>query len=231
MSALEPKFLARRAPRPKDRLVAFIAADGRCNGPLHCAEGLAHIEGEVGGDLSAAGNSTIVIAASGRVRGEVTAGHVIVCGKVDGDIYAATSVTIRSSARIVGDVHCQRIAMHAGAIVSGRLHQQYDPLGFSNLEPAVLCEPERVRPARRGERRGEPHDTLALENLAASGSLSAAHGATEASTYETLRRAACDSDEPAQSVSAGPYSNSDQPTDNQPTSQQSIVRAILRQQR
>jgi hypothetical protein len=153
---------------------------------------------------------------------------VIVRGKVDGDIYAPTSVTIHSSARITGDVHCQRIAMHAGAIVSGRLHQQYDPLGLSDLELPVFCEPARAEAVRRG---GLRH-TRAVENLAASDSPSAVLGAAEVGAYETPQRVACEPDELAQRVPAGPYSTSDQPTGNQSAaSQQSIVRAILRQQR
>ena len=84
-----------------------LRIDGTVKGSVRCADG------EKGGML--------VISESGRVEGEVRAGHLVVAGRIDGPVCAAHLIELQPKARIVGDVRYRALEMHHGAIVEGMM--------------------------------------------------------------------------------------------------------------
>ena len=75
------------------------------------------ISGEIDGDCDLEG--TVTLAREGSWTGTIRAGNVIVAGRVEGDIVASGHVEITASARIVGTVSGEAIAVAEGAVVEG----------------------------------------------------------------------------------------------------------------
>ncbi len=94
---------------------SIVAADMTVKGDLQ-SNGEVHIDGTVLGDIAV---QVLVIAEQASVRGEVVADQVRVCGQVHGMI-RARSVTLTSTARMIGDVHHEVLAIEAGAYVEGQ---------------------------------------------------------------------------------------------------------------
>jgi cytoskeletal protein CcmA (bactofilin family) len=91
-------------------------------GELRFADGL-RIDGEVVGDVVAAGEgySILVISEKARVTGKVTAGHVIINGTVVGPIHSSALLELQPRAQITGDVRYEVLEMHQGATIDGEL--------------------------------------------------------------------------------------------------------------
>ena len=91
-------------------------------GELRFTEGL-RIDGEVHGDVVAAGeeHSILVISEKARVLGKVRAAHVIINGAVAGPVVADQLLELQPKARIVGDVRYEVLEMHQGATIDGEL--------------------------------------------------------------------------------------------------------------
>ncbi len=75
------------------------------------------VSGEIDGDCDLEG--TVMLTKDGLWRGTIRAGNVIVAGHVEGDIVAADSVEITNSAKIMGTVSGEAIAVAEGAVVEG----------------------------------------------------------------------------------------------------------------
>lgn len=92
------------------------------HGELRFHEGL-RIDGEVHGDVLAAGDvrSILVISEKARVHGKVKASHVIINGEVHGPVHSDEQLELQPRARIVGDVRYEILEMHPGATIDGEL--------------------------------------------------------------------------------------------------------------
>jgi len=88
------------------------------------------VNGEIDGDCDLDG--TVTIAPNGFWKGTVKASDVIVAGQVEGDIIAAGKVEITDTARIIGTVSGEAIAVAEGAVVEGVMKTTgpADPLEF-----------------------------------------------------------------------------------------------------
>lgn len=83
------------------------------------------INGEVEGDCEI--DSTLMLAKSSVWKGSIRAGNVIVSGHVEGDILASGRVEITDTARIIGTVSGEAIAVAEGAVVEGIMKTTSQP--------------------------------------------------------------------------------------------------------
>lgn len=114
--------------KKKKRLLAIqslVGADMSVQGDLKFKGGL-RIDGEVVGNVFADtdSDSLLVISETGRIRGSVNVGHVVVSGKIEGPIEAFQLLELHPSAKVLGDVRYKALEMHPGAVVDGTL--QYE---------------------------------------------------------------------------------------------------------
>ena len=65
------------------------------------------------------------IGKEGGVTGNIKAKFVIVEGRVDGDIYATESVSIRQSAKVKGNIFAPRVGIADGANFSGSIDMNH----------------------------------------------------------------------------------------------------------
>ncbi len=91
-------------------------------GELRFEDGL-RIDGEVIGDVVAAGDrpSILVISEKARVTGKVKAGHVIINGSVQGPVVSDELLELQPKADITGDLRYEVLEMHQGATIHGEL--------------------------------------------------------------------------------------------------------------
>ena len=88
------------------------------------------IHGEIVGDCEIDG--TVTLADSGYWQGSIRANNVIVAGHVEGDVYANGKVEITTTAKIIGTVTAEAIAVAEGAVVEGAMKTtgKSEPLEF-----------------------------------------------------------------------------------------------------
>ncbi len=104
----------------------LISGKAEIVGDLHFSGGL-HVDGKIFGNIIAEDDSNAVIRISekGVVVGEISAPHVIVNGKVTGDIHSCEHLELAAKASVEGDVFYNMIEMVMGSQVSGALQHRY----------------------------------------------------------------------------------------------------------
>ena len=124
-------LLGKKKPPP----IRSLVGEGMViEGAIHFSEGL-RIDGEVRGDVIAAGDgrSILVISENARIHGRVLAAHVIINGEVRGPVQCSELLELQPKARVMGDVRYEVLEMHPGATVEGELR----PLKSAEKQPAL----------------------------------------------------------------------------------------------
>lgn len=105
------------------------------------------IKGEISGaeDLVIAGrvegkirleNNTLTLSEGAEVKGEVTAGSIIVSGTISGSLKASARVDIRPSATVDGEIHTPVLVVGDGARITAAVEMPA-PAGRGKLAVAV----------------------------------------------------------------------------------------------
>jgi cytoskeletal protein CcmA (bactofilin family) len=87
--------------------------------------GSLEILGRVEGDITLTG--AVVVGASGRVRGNISAAQLTVAGQVQGDLRGTELVLVERGARVAGDIASPRIGIAPGALVRGHVQTDGEP--------------------------------------------------------------------------------------------------------
>lgn len=113
---------------------SLVGTDMVLKGDLHFKGGL-RIDGEVNGNVIAdeSSQSLLVISETGKVRGSVRVGHVVVSGLIEGPVEANQLLELHPSANVSGDVRYRALEMHPGAIVDGTLRHEHEDVMPSRL--------------------------------------------------------------------------------------------------
>ncbi len=103
----------------------LISAKTRIVGDIHFEGGL-RIDGQIKGNLTAAGSQSglLMVSELARLEGEVHAAQAVINGTVLGTVHVSDRLELQPKARITGDVHYRTLEMHPGAVVEGRLVHQ-----------------------------------------------------------------------------------------------------------
>lgn len=85
--------------------------------------GVLYIDGHVKGNITSeeVENSLLTIGVNGFVEGEVKVPHIMILGRVKGDVHALEHVELMAESRVEGDVYYQLIEMSMGAEVNGQM--------------------------------------------------------------------------------------------------------------
>lgn len=126
----------------------LISSKTEVEGDICFAGGL-HIDGVVKGAVKAKEESDAVVRISdiGKIEGDVIAPHIIVNGRVDGDVYASKHIELAENASIEGNVYYHLIEMSMGAEVNGNLVHHKEPVGVSqhpSVEEMEGASPKKV---------------------------------------------------------------------------------------
>lgn len=96
--------------------LSFIGSEVTVTGNVSGGGDL-HIDGGIEGDIAC---NTLILGASGRVKGNIAADKATLAGTVGGTVSARTLI-IEKGARITGDLAYESITIETGAEVDGRL--------------------------------------------------------------------------------------------------------------
>lgn len=115
---------AGNSPRKEENTVSVKAGDvhtllGRGSefeGKLSF-EGQVRIDGRFSGQIST--KDTLVVGEGARVNAEISAGHVVVNGTVEGNIKATNMVELHPPARVKGSIEAPALSIDKGVIFEG----------------------------------------------------------------------------------------------------------------
>lgn len=79
------------------------------------------IAGQVDGTIDVAGH-IVTVEQGAMVAADISAAAIVVCGKVQGALAAATRIHLHAGAEVEGDLKAPRLAVEDGAIVQGDIH-------------------------------------------------------------------------------------------------------------
>lgn len=85
--------------------------------------GVLYVDGHVSGDISAeeVENSLLTIGTNGYVEGQINVPHIMILGRVKGDVHALEHVELMADSRVEGNVYYKLIEMAMGAEVNGQM--------------------------------------------------------------------------------------------------------------
>lgn len=117
-----------------------VSASLRVLGDLTADEDV-QVNGLVDGRIDLGGH-TLTVGPEGTVQGEVFAAHVMVLGKVDGDIVASSRVEMGPTACVTARIRAPRVVLADGAWFKGRIDAQASAQGElgeaeGSLEPST----------------------------------------------------------------------------------------------
>jgi len=99
--------------------IAVIGRSITIDGNLRGEENL-RIEGDINGTIQLP-NHNLTIGKEGRIKADAYAESLIVEGSVDGDLFGAECVSVRSTARVEGNIVAARVNLEEGAQFKGSI--------------------------------------------------------------------------------------------------------------
>jgi cytoskeletal protein CcmA (bactofilin family) len=125
----------RRERETVGRIDTLIGRSASVQGDIEFAGGL-HIDGRIAGSVRATAGAAASLSVSehGVVEGSVEAPHVVLNGRVNGDIFGSERVVLGGKARVRGNVHYGVIEMALGAEISGKLVPRNDKQAASKAD-------------------------------------------------------------------------------------------------
>jgi len=112
---------------------SIIASDCIVTGDVF-SQGEVQMDGRVNGDLRC---DLLVVGETGSITGEISAQTVRIFGSVNGQITAA-AVELAKSARVLGDITHDSLAIEAGAHVQGRIKRNNEEDGYPSESVQAL---------------------------------------------------------------------------------------------
>jgi len=95
---------------------AHLVKGSRVEGRL-TFEGSVQIDGQVEGEIEA--QDSVIIGETAVVNAQISAGTIIVKGKVTGDIVARKRVELRAPAKVIGNLTTPSVVIHEGVVFEG----------------------------------------------------------------------------------------------------------------
>ena len=119
-------MLDKLAKKPNDKpcntIDTLIGVTTDMKGDITFSGGL-RIDGKIKGNIASRGddNSTLVLSENAVVTGDVSVPHMVVNGKIKGNVRSTERLELQAKAEISGDVTYKVLEIAAGARVNGNL--------------------------------------------------------------------------------------------------------------
>lgn len=114
--------MTKTSEKPCNTIDTLIGVKTEMKGDIVFAGGL-RIDGKIKGNITAEGDSssTLVLSEHAEVVGNVQVPHMILNGRIKGNVHCAERIELQPEAEIVGDLHYKIIEMALGASINGNL--------------------------------------------------------------------------------------------------------------
>ncbi|MDH5434005.1 MAG: polymer-forming cytoskeletal protein [Gammaproteobacteria bacterium] len=113
----------KQSPRAKAGAAdTLISKETKIKGNINFT-GVLYVDGQVNGNISSDEheNSLLTIGQNGFIKGEINVPHIMIFGKVEGDVHALEHIELMPNSKVVGNVYYKLIEMSMGAEVNGQL--------------------------------------------------------------------------------------------------------------
>ena len=140
-------MLEKIAKKPNDKpcntIDTLVGVTTELKGDITFAGGL-RIDGKIKGNITARAddNSTLVLSENAVVTGDVSVPHMIVNGKIKGNVRCVERLELQAKAEITGDVTYKVLEIAAGAQVVGNLTRIGDKAEVVKLRGVDAKRPE-----------------------------------------------------------------------------------------
>lgn len=131
-------MLDKLARKPNDKpcntIDTLIGVTTEMKGDIAFSGGL-RIDGKIKGNITARAddNSTLVLSENAAVTGDVSVPHMVVNGKIKGNVRSVERLELQPKAEIIGDVTYKVLEIAAGAQVVGSLTRISSPAEVVSL--------------------------------------------------------------------------------------------------
>lgn len=121
--------------KPCNTIDTLIGITTEMKGDIAFSGGL-RIDGKVKGNITARSddNSTLVLSENAVVTGDVSVPHMIVNGKIKGNVRSAERLELQPKAEINGDITYKVLEIAAGAQLNGTMTRITDKAGVVTLK-------------------------------------------------------------------------------------------------
>lgn len=106
------------------------------------------LEGKLEGEINSDG--TLNVGETGVVNGNVSAGTVVVRGKINGNVVAREKIDIKSKAEVFGDIRSSKLAIEEGVTFVGKT--EVNPNKVAPSAPPRPTGAPMAEPAKAGVR-------------------------------------------------------------------------------
>ncbi len=108
--------------KPCNTIDTLVGVTTTIKGDVTFSGGL-RIDGKVNGNIISEedGTSTLVLSEHAMIKGDITVPHMILNGKIKGNVVCAERIELQPKAEIIGDLHYRVIEMALGASINGNL--------------------------------------------------------------------------------------------------------------
>jgi cytoskeletal protein CcmA (bactofilin family) len=122
-------FNKKQVEAPQE-VMTFLGKGAHFKGVL-TFDGTARVDGEIEGEIITQG--TLIIGESGVIKAEVTAGTVVVGGKVMGNIHAEQRIQLLVKSVVTGSLTTHAVIIEDGALLNGicEMKQEAEPASES----------------------------------------------------------------------------------------------------
>ncbi|MDH4121880.1 MAG: polymer-forming cytoskeletal protein [Deltaproteobacteria bacterium] len=112
----------------KTHHVGFLGPGSKFKGSIQF-EGSLRVDGKIEGHITAKDGveHVLVISRDGEVKGNLTAGSVIINGRVKGHVKASHRTEVLKHGNLSGDILTDEILIQAGAVFRGRIQMLNQP--------------------------------------------------------------------------------------------------------
>lgn len=104
------------------------------------------LEGKLEGEINSDG--TLQVGETGTVNGNVSAGTVVIRGKVNGNVTARDKIELKSKAEVFGDIRSSKLAIEEGVTFVGKTEVNPNKVAPS-APPRPPAGPEAPKPPGR----------------------------------------------------------------------------------
>ncbi len=135
------------AEKPCNTIDTLVGAKTELKGDIVFSGGL-RVDGKIRGNITSAGeeNSTLVLSENGVITGDVTVPHIIINGKVNGNVHASSRIELQDKAEITGDLVYRVLEIAAGAVINGAVKRDAVEKGGAVVARIKPADAANVRP-------------------------------------------------------------------------------------
>jgi len=115
-------IMSKSSEKPCNTIDTLIGVKTEMKGDIVFSGGL-RVDGKIKGNITAEGDgtSTLVLSEHAEVVGNIQVPHMIINGKIKGNVHCAERIELQPEAEIVGDVYYKIIEMALGASINSSL--------------------------------------------------------------------------------------------------------------